>query len=229
MKDLLPARFLPARSWLLLISLLLTSLLLNGCAHQGAYKTPIISQDWPKHQAQVERISNWQAIGKLGIKVPNDGGSANLHWQQQSHDYQIDLNGPFGQGKLSIEGKPGNVTLTEAGEAPQTAKTAEELIRKNTGWNIPVTQLAFWVRGLPSPDSKIIHFEPNALGLIGELQQAGWKITYGDYINVVEVSLLKAEEVIAMPSRIIAEYEDIRLTLIIREWKLDSSENTSEP
>lgn len=219
MKYLLPAKLLFSCLWLLLISLLL-----NGCTHQGAYKSPVISQDWPKHQAQVESINNWQAIGKLGIKVPNDGGSANLHWQQQSHDYQIDLNGPFGQGKMIIEGKSGSVTLTEAGKAPQTAKTAEELIHKNTGWNIPVTQLAFWVRGLPAPDSKISHFEPNALGLIGELQQAGWKITYGDYVNAPG-----SQEIIAMPSRIIAVYKDIRLTLVIREWKLNQAENKREP
>jgi outer membrane lipoprotein LolB len=216
MKYLLSIRFL--------LACLFISVLLSGCAHQGAYKSPLISQDWPQHQTQVESISNWQATGKLGIKVPNDGGSANLHWQQQSQDYQIDLNGPFGQGKMIIEGKPGSVTLTEAGKPSQTAKTAEALISKSTGWNIPVTQLAFWVRGLPAPDSKIIHFEPNALGLIGELQQAGWKITYGDYVNVQ-----KAEEIVAMPSRIIAEFKDIRLTLVIREWKLDSSADNPKP
>jgi outer membrane lipoprotein LolB len=224
MKHLRTSKFLPAYSWLLL-----TSLLLSSCVHQGASKSPLISQDWTKHQAQVESITNWQATGKLGIKVPNDGGSANLHWQQQSRDYQIDLNGPFGQNKMIIDGKPGSVTLAEAGQAPQTAKTAEELIHKNTGWNIPVTQLAFWVRGLPAPDSKIIHFEPNAVGLIGELQQAGWKITYSDYTNVVRVNAPKAEEVITMPGRIIAEYKDIRLTLVIREWKLDLAQDKQEP
>lgn len=190
----------------------LLALLFSGCAHQLP-KAPLISEDWPRHQAQIESLSHWQAVGKLGVKVPNDGGSANLRWQQQTNDYQIDLNGPFGSGKMTIAGSPANVTLTEIGKNPQTAKTAEELIRKNTGWNIPVTQLAFWVRGLPAPNTRIAHFAPNAQGLIGELEQLGWKVTYGDYLSVTNNA-----ETIAMPGRITAEYQDVRLTLVIREW-----------
>jgi outer membrane lipoprotein LolB len=107
--------------------------------------------------------------------------------------------------------------LTEAGQPPQTAKTAEELIRKNSGWTIPVTQLAFWVRGLPDPNSKVTRFMPNAQGLIGELEQLGWKVTYGDYLNVAT-----ATNNIAMPGRIVAEYKDVRLTLVVREWLFET-------
>jgi outer membrane lipoprotein LolB len=193
----------------------LLCVLLTGCTRTPS-KPPIISQDWAKHETQIQSKNNWQAIGKLGVKVPNDGGSANLRWTQQSDIYQIDLNGPFGQGKLSIEGQPGKVTLTEAGESPRSAKTAEELITKTTGWNIPVTQLAYWVRGLPAPDLKITRFQPNTQGLLGELEQAGWKIVYGDYLSVASV-----DNAIAMPARITAEYKDVKLTLVIREWNFN--------
>ena len=111
--------------------------------------------------------------------------------------------------------------MSEAGQLPQTAKTAEELIRKNTGWNIPVTQLAFWVRGLPDPNTKVIHFTPNAQGLIGELEQLGWKVSYGDYLNASTPTTS-----IPMPGRIIAEYKDVRLTLVVREWSLEATEAT---
>lgn len=206
----------------LLSALFLLCILLNGCARTPP-KSPVISQDWAKHETQIQSKNNWQAIGKLGVKVPNDGGSANLRWTQQSDAYQIDLNGPFGQGKLSIEGQPGKVTLTEAGEPPRSAKTAEELITKTTGWNIPVTQLAYWVRGLPAPNLKITRFQPNALGLLGELEQAGWKVVYGDYLNVAST-----DNSIAMPARITAEYKDVKLTLVIREWNFNPLD-TSEP
>jgi len=194
-------------SWLQLIFI---ALVLSGCAHQ-APKAPLISQDWANHKAQVDAIDNWQAIGKLAVKVPNDGGNASIKWQQIGRAYHIDLSGPFGSGKLTIDGQPNSVTLTEADQPPKTAKTAEELIRKNSGWNIPVTQLAFWVRGLPDPNSKVTRFTPNAQGLIGELEQLGWKVTYGDY-------LATSKDGLAMPGRIVAEYKDVRLTLAVREW-----------
>jgi outer membrane lipoprotein LolB len=198
-----------------LLHLLLISLLLTGCAHQLP-KAPLISEDWPKHQAQVEARSKWQAIGKLGVKVPNDGGSMSLRWQQQPDQFNIDFSGPFGQNILGISGQGSQVTLSEPNKAPITAKTAEELIRRNTGWTIPVTQLAFWVRGLPAPSAKITRFSANPQGLIGELEQLGWKLTYGDYLSVNT-----GTDIMAMPGRITAEFKDIRLTLVIREWQLD--------
>lgn len=198
-----------------LLRLLAITLLLSGCAHQLP-KAPLISEDWPKHQAQVETLNKWQAVGKLGVKVPNDGGSMSLRWQQQPNEFTIDFTGPFGQNILGIAGQAGQVTLSEPNKAPISAKTAEELIRRNTGWTIPVTQLAFWVRGLPAPSAKVTHFAANPQGLIGELEQLGWKVTYGDYLSVAT-----GTETLPMPGRITAEFKDIRLTLVIREWQLE--------
>lgn len=198
--------------------ILVVLLLLSSCAHKTP-KAPLISEDWPKHQAQVLAFNNWQATGKLGVKVPNDGGSMTLRWNQQPDDFSIDFTGPFGQNILAIAGRPGQVTLSEPGHAPITAKTAEELIRRNTGWTIPVAQLSFWIRGLPAPMGKVAHLNPNTQGLIGELEQLGWKVTYGDYLNVTT-----GAQSLAMPGRIVAEYKDIRLTLVIRDWQLESAQ-----
>ncbi len=206
MKDLCQSLFL---------RLLILGLLLSGCAHKLP-KASLISQDWPKHQAQVEAITTWQAVGKLGVKVPNDGGSMGLRWQQTPDQFSIDFTGPFGQNILGIAGQANQVTLSEPNKAPITAKTAEELIRRNTGWNIPVKQLAYWVRGLPAPNTRISGFTPNAQGLIDELEQLGWKVTYGDYLSVTT-----GTDTLAMPGRITAEYKDVRLTLIIREWTME--------
>lgn len=203
---------------LCILQLLLIGLLLSGCAHKLP-KAPLISEDWPKHQTQVESVKHWQAIGKLAVKVPNDGGSMGLRWAQEPTNFQIDFTGPFGQNILAITGEPDRVTLSEPGKEPITAKTAEELIRRNTGWTIPVAQLAFWVRGLPAPTAKVTRFAPNAQGLIGELEQLGWKVTYGDYLSVAN-----GVETIAMPGRITAEFKDIRLTLLIREWQLGAAQ-----
>jgi outer membrane lipoprotein LolB len=203
---------------LLLLRLLFIGLIVSGCAHKLP-KAPSISEDWPKHQAQVEALKNWQAVGKLAVKVPNDGGSMSLRWQQEPKSFQIDFTGPFGQNILAIAGESDRVTLSEPGKDPITAKTAEELIRRNTGWTIPVAQLAYWVRGLPAPTAKVTHFTPNAQGLIGELEQLDWKVTYGDYLSVIN-----GGETISMPGRITAEFKDIRLTLVIREWQLGAGQ-----
>lgn len=194
-------------------TVLLLALILSGCAQQPEkIQPPINKEDWAPRQSQILDIKNWQASGKLGVKVPDDGGSASMRWEQLSNGYQIDLNGPLGMGKMTIIGKPDAVTFTQGGKPPQTAQTPEELIRKNTGWNIPVTQLAFWIRGLPAPKAKVTHYAFNPQGGLSELEQAGWKIIYGDY--------LQTEEGIALPGRITAEFNEVRLILVIREWQL---------
>lgn len=200
------------------LRLFIVGLLLSGCAHKLS-KAPLISEDWPKHQAQVEALEKWQATGKLGVKVPNDGGSMSLRWQQEPNNFTIDFTGPFGQNILGIAGHAGQVTLSEPNKAPITAKTAEELIRRNTGWTIPVTQLAYWVRGLPAPAAKVTRFSPNAQGLLGELEQLGWKVVYGDYLSVNTTT-----GTLAMPGRITAEFKDIKLTLVIREWQMEAAQ-----
>jgi outer membrane lipoprotein LolB len=203
----------------LLLAGVLLSILLSGCAHTPKpllTPKPALTEDWQKHTRQLVKLNKWQAVGKLAVKVPNDGGSMGLRWQQEPHQFNIDFSGPFGQNLLAISGNDQHVTLTEPNQAPITAKTAEELIRRNTGWTIPVAQLAFWVRGLPDPSTKISTFQPNAQGLIETLEQSGWKISYSEYMSVTS-----GAETLAMPKRIIAEFNDIRLTLAIREWQLE--------
>lgn len=186
--------------------------LLGGCAHQ----LPQPVDDWHTHAARVQKISHWQITGKLGVRIPGDNGSANLRWQNNKQHYSLDLSGPFGQGRLLIRGKPGRVSLQQPGEAPLMADSAEDLIYQVTGWTLPVMQLAYWVRGVPAPHQPVVRMHHNEGGLLAQLEQAGWQIQYQNYQSVPT-----GTSHVQLPGRVTAEYGDIRLTLIIRQWQLD--------
>jgi outer membrane lipoprotein LolB len=203
------------RLFRVLLPSLLLSFLLSGCAHTPK---PALTADWQEHTRQLTTLNKWQAIGKLAVKVPNGGGNMNLRWQQDPKQFSIDFSGPFSQNLFAISGDDHQVTLSEPNHAPISAKTAEELIRRYTGWTIPAAELAFWVRGLPDPNNRISKFQPNTQGLIETLEQSGWKISYSEYMSVTSGS-----ETLAMPKLIIAEYKEIRLKLAIREWQLESA------
>jgi len=203
-------------SFFCLLRVFALGLLLSSCAHKSP--KPLLTEDWLQHRTQVSSLGKWQATGKLAVKVPDDGGSMSLRWQQQPDEFTLEFTGPFGQNLLSITGQGKSVQLNEPGKPTISASTAEELIRRNTGWTIPVTQLAFWVRGLPDPHARIHRFTPNTQGLIGELEQLDWRINYSEYIGVDT-----GTGVVNMPKRIIADYKDMRLTLVIREWQLEST------
>jgi outer membrane lipoprotein LolB len=191
--------------------ILLALLLASGCVHRSL--TP--PQNVLEHQRQLQAIGDWQLTGKLGIRTTGDSGSASVKWQQQPANYQINLSGPLGQKSMIITGSPGKVRLEQTGEPAQEAKTAEALIKKTAGWTLPVAQLAYWVRGVPAPKLRITQLQQNENGLIDNLIQGGWDISYSNYrdhtFNGANLPL---------PGKITAEYQDVRLTLVIRTWHL---------
>ena len=194
-------------------SMLAMLLLLSGCVHQTTHQ-PV--PDWETHQTRVQQLSHWQITGKLGVRVPGDNGSANLRWENQAQNFRLDLSGPFGQGRLLITGKPGKVTLQQPGDAPLIADSAASLIYQATGWTLPVELLTFWVRGIPAPQQPVSWIEKNDAGLVAALKQDGWHIHYSQYQRVK----LDGTTYVQLPGKILAEYQDIRLTLIIRQWTL---------
>lgn len=193
------------------LALPLLLLLTVGCAH----RTPLAPTDWDSQQSQLERIYHWQVKGKLGVRIPGDNGSANLHWQQQGDEFSLDLAGPLGSRRVSIQGHPGEVSLRESGGDVRSASSAEDLILQSLGWTLPVSHLSYWVRGLPAPKQRIHHREYNDSRRLSLLEQAGWRIHYSNYQSVSHV-----QGELALPGKIVAEYKEVRLTLVIRDWQL---------
>lgn len=196
--------------------LLFLTLLLSGCVHHGSLTPP---QDVLEHQRQVQAIGDWQLTGKLGLRTAGDSGSASVKWVQQIANYQINLSGPLGQKSMIIIGTPDKVRLEQTGEPAQEAETAEALIKESTGWTLPVAQLAYWVRGVPAPKLRITHLQQNDTGLIAQLIQGGWIINYSNYRDQTFNGVI-----LPLPGKITAEYKDVRLVLVIRNWQLGAAQ-----
>ncbi len=197
---------------MLRLTWLLGLLALVGCAHQARITPPASLQ---AHEAQLRAVDVWQIQGKLGVRAPNDSGSASLNWKQAPANYQIFLSAPLGQKHLQITGTAKRVELQQSGQPPMSASSAEALIQKAMGWTLPVSQLSYWVRGIPAPKAKITQLQLTPEGLIGELGQSGWQLSFSNYSNQ-----LFQGETLVLPGKIIAEYKDLRLTLVIRRWQL---------
>ena len=194
---------------------ILSLMLFSGCAHRGALTPP---QNVLEHQRQLQAIDEWQLSGKLGIRTQDDSGSTSVKWAQQKASYQINLSGPLGQKSMIITGTPDKVRLEQTGEPAQEAKTAEALIKKNAGWTLPVAQLAYWVRGVPAPKLRITQLQQGENGLIDHLTQGDWSIQYSNYRDQRFNGVI-----LPLPGKITAEYQDVRLILVIRTWQLGAA------
>jgi outer membrane lipoprotein LolB len=187
------------------------ALFLSACANKPHPRSIALSN----HEANLASINQWQLSGKLGIKTPEESGSLSLRWHQQSDSYEISLTSPLGQKSFLISGDLSQVTFKEKGKPSITGRSPEALLKKTTGWNLPLTELNYWIRGLPAPKGNVKQITPNAIGLIEQLEQSDWVIDYPFYH-----SIQNQDQLIYLPKKIVIQHKDFRLTLVIREWKL---------
>ena len=186
----------------------LLATLLGGCAGQS--RLPAID-NWDQYQAQLAQLYTWQLQGKLGVRLPNDSGSVRVNWEQDNDLYAIRLSGPFGQGTTWIRGDRRQVQLQQSGREALSAATPEELIHSALGWDLPIRDLYYWVRGIPAPRDPVLVQEKTANGALSYLEQSGWQLSYSNYNAVGPWQL---------PGRIVATREPLKLTLIIRQWEV---------
>jgi outer membrane lipoprotein LolB len=188
------------------------ALLLAGCAGlapQESVEGPGNAEDWAAHKAQVSEIDGWQISGKIGIRAPQDSGSGTLFWLQRQDYFDIRLSGPLGRGATRLTGRPEAVALEVAGQGRFEAKSPEALVESQLGWQLPVSNLLWWVRGLPAPDSRS-RVALDANGRLASLQQDGWDVQYLGYSE---------EDGYTLPSRIKLAGRDLQITLVVKDWQ----------
>jgi len=182
------------------------SVFLAACSSIDTQTPPPASDSWENHQSALKALENWDISGKIGIITPDSSNSASLKWLQEQQQYQIDIHGPLGQGGASIQGTPGQVTVDISGEGIFVGPDPEFILYQQLGWDIPISDIYWWIRGLPSPDSQFEHsLESNRLKT---LQQNGWTIQYLRY-NSLEP---------ALPRKIKLFRNGLKITLVVHSW-----------
>lgn len=180
--------------------MLITSIGLHGCSLLN------IQQD----NAKLNQIQTWQVRGKLSITSPEDSVTGYLTWEQQDDNYDLFISGPFGQGSTRLTGNNGEARLTLPNQDPVSAPSAEFLMEKYLGWQFPVLDIRYWVKGQASPHSPSTAIKDES-GLLESLNQHNWQIEFSRY-NLQSGNWL--------PSRIKIKGHDFKFTLVIKEWNI---------
>ena len=118
-------------------ALLAMTLVLSGCASQmasdNAGDLTRSDGDWQQQDAQLAALTHWQLAGKVGIRTPEEGHSANLDWQQDGDDYHMLITGPLGAGRTTLVRDADGVRLSSS-EGDFEAPDAESLMLAQLGW-----------------------------------------------------------------------------------------------
>ena len=164
-------------------------------------------------EAALAGAREWAFSGRLALSSHGRGGSGRVEWRQHADAYDVTLAAPItrqswrllGDGASSkLEGLEGG---TRAGGDPAL------LLREATGWDIPVTALASWVRGARAPGSPA-ELAFSADGRLAQLRQDGWTLDY-------EAWQQPQGSPVELPTRISAERGDARVRLVVDDWSPD--------
>ncbi|MDX1490227.1 MAG: lipoprotein insertase outer membrane protein LolB [Pseudohongiellaceae bacterium] len=192
-------------------ALLLGSLtiVLGACSLSTRMDAPVNPQ-WDTRRQVLSQLNNWEFTGRVGVRDDQDSQSSRIRWRQHGNTFVINLWGTLNIGATEINGSENGITLKQEGEPTLFAESPEQLIYEQLGYELPVTQLNYWIKGVPAPasPSQLSFNEENAL--IG-LQQLGWQIEYLAYTNFGAESL---------PTRIRIQKPPLRLDFVRLNWTL---------
>jgi outer membrane lipoprotein LolB len=185
---------------------------LTGCTTVTTPTAPAQNQivSWDSRVKALSAIQEWDIKATLAMHTEKEAESGSMHWQQDHDTYTISLFGPLGSSSMILSGSPGNVELMTPQGKKIYATSPEILLAQSTGWHLPISQLAFWIRGLPAPEAPATKSFDAYKHLI-ELNQLGWKIQYLRYTSVNHIDL---------PTKIFMNYPALNVRILINQWQI---------
>lgn len=196
-----------------LFRLVLAVGVLTGCAGVPPL-APVSDPEaaWARHEARLQNVNDWHLTGRLALRTENEGWHASLDWQQQDDGYLMRLRAPLGSGSLQLQGDAGWVVLRTSNGEEAVSTDPEGLLLQQLGWQVPVSNLRYWVRGLPAPGAASRKLDEH--GHLARLWQNGWEIEFLDYGQVGAVYL---------PGRVFARFGDAEVRLVVGNWDLSAA------
>ncbi|MDO8908350.1 MAG: lipoprotein insertase outer membrane protein LolB [Pseudohongiella sp.] len=195
------------------LTILVLTMALAACAGTPRMDAPV-NTEWEARRQLLESLSQWEFTGSINVRDANEAQSSRIRWRQQDEAYRINLWGTFNVGATEINGRPGEVRIEQQGEEPIITESPEEMLYQQIGYELPVTELNYWIKGIPAPGaSHALNFADNQQLL--SFEQDGWRIDYLGYTNFGQETL---------PTRIRIQKDPLRLDLIRLSWTLPAAQ-----
>jgi len=173
---------------------------------------------WGARQAELMHVNAWEIRGRVALRTADTGLQASLQWVRAGDSHRIDLAGPLGGGRVRLRQDASGAELRDSTDKVYRDASAERLLARTTGWQLPLDGLNYWVLGLPAPDTPATS-ELDAWGRLTRLGQRGWDIRFLDY------AIYSGHE---LPSRVfITRGADagtggtLDLRLVVETWTFD--------
>ncbi|MCB1689295.1 MAG: outer membrane lipoprotein LolB [Halioglobus sp.] len=193
-----------------LLALWLLLALIAGCA--GLAEREPSSPGWKQHRAQLAALQDWTASGKLALRTVDASESASIVWQQAGQHTRLQLSGPLGMGATTIDSDGQILDIRQGDERTTLDISTPDAILLNTGWDLPLSALIHWLKGLPSPDWDIQQIAVNPeTELLQSLQQGDWEVQFQKYGQF---------DAYILPTRLQIQRGSTRVKLVLSRWQM---------
>ena len=176
-----------------------------------------LQQLWQTRESTLLPIQHWELRGRLAVRADERGGQASLTWKRDAAQHSIRLNGPLGRGVVRVTQDETGAQLQDAEQRVFHAASAEELLYRYTGWRLPLTNLNYWVRGVPVPDLPATR-ELDDAGRLKVLRQQGWEVQYQEYVRFEAHELPNRLTLTYAPDQASLELPAMEVRLVIDRW-----------
>lgn len=163
---------------------------------------------WSKRLVQLKKLNKWSLRGSFSIHYANRTDIASYQWQQNYDNYQIKISSPLNLVHLDLYGNRQQITLQKSTHEIYTAATPEELLQQQVGWELPIANLVYWIKGMPAPESSY-KIKLDSYNHLVALKQQGWLIGYPTFTTINGIDL---------PHTINLENPQLKIRMVVKEW-----------
>lgn len=177
------------------------SVLLGACA-----SVPAVDGVAPAHHAADVAF---EVSGRIAVRYADRVDSGNFSWRHMVADDMLALETPLGQTIAELRRSPEGVALKLADGRNYQSASVESLSADVLGWELPLSGLPYWLRGVPRPglDSS---FSPASASSPLLLTQAGWRVSYPEFAGPP-----------ALPARVVLQRDGLEIRLAIHRWNFN--------
>jgi outer membrane lipoprotein LolB len=162
-------------------------------------------------EAKLASNTHWTITAHIGVSDGKDGGSGDLVWKQNGDDYDFTVHAPVTGKTWKLSGDASHATLEGVDPQPDIDSNPEKLLKERLGWDVPLSKLGAWARGLRAPGSQA-QTQFDAQDLPAVIEQDGWKVEYRDWY---------ADRSPPLPRKLFASRGSAHVRMSIENWSID--------
>ncbi|ABO24780.1 lipoprotein insertase outer membrane protein LolB [Shewanella loihica] len=175
----------------------------------------------PTQVESANQAEAWELQGKLAVRTPEDKFSTNLYWFHTQTNDDLTLTTMLGTTVMTLNKTPSQASLQIEDKVYQDSD-AEELLRRLTGWSIPVDTLPLWITGQVSAQDEVVAVDEQGRPkeVLNHTGSSPWHVSFNSW---------QEQSGAELPRLLQLERDDIRLKLQVSQWQALTPKRASQP